>query len=70
MKTDTQICGYAKEVEEVLNKYMDITVHERLIKEKIIYYSLEDKEAISFWLNTDEKWKKTISILQENDMFW
>ena len=70
MEIDARMCGYAKEVEEVSNEYMDMTVRERLIGEEIIRRSLKDKGVTSFWLDTDEKWKKTISILQENGMLW
>jgi len=70
MKTDTQMCGYAKEVEEVSNEYMNMTVHEKLIEGEIIRHSFKDKGATSSWLNTDKKWKKTISIFQENGMLW
>jgi hypothetical protein len=49
---------------------MDMKVRERLIGEEIIRRSLEGKGVIFFWLDTDEKWKKTVSILQENGMLW
>ena len=31
---------------------------------------LEDEGVTSSWLVTDEKWKKTVSIFQENGMLW
>ena len=70
MKTDVRMCGYAKEIEKVFNEYINMTVRERLIGKKIIHYSLKNKEATFFWLDTDKKWKKIISIFQENDMLW
>ena len=54
-----------------------MTVRKRLIEEEIIYRSLEEDGIISSWFDTDEKWKKTVSILQEtgplvrsNQRFW
>ncbi|RGB31871.1 hypothetical protein C1646_763603 [Rhizophagus diaphanus] len=57
---------------EDLKEYMNIKVRERLIEEEIIRRSLEDEGVTSFWLDTDEKWQKNISILQENgaDLEW
>ncbi|CAH1770444.1 3718_t:CDS:1, partial [Entrophospora sp. SA101] len=66
MQTDARMCGYAKEAEEDPSEYMDMTVRERLISEEIIRRGLEDKGITSSWLDTDEEWKKTINILQEN----
>src|ERR1044072_8475902 len=68
MKTDSRICGWAEEMEEDLKEYMDMTVREKLIGEEIIRRGLEDDGVTSFWLDTDEEWKKTVSILQENGM--
>ncbi|CAG8625392.1 9598_t:CDS:2, partial [Diversispora eburnea] len=68
--TDARMCGYAKEAEEDPSEYMDMTVRERLISEEIIHRSLEEDGIISSWLDTDEEWKKTINILQENGMLW
>ncbi|PKY61988.1 hypothetical protein RhiirA4_432201, partial [Rhizophagus irregularis] len=59
MKTDSQMCGYAEEVEEDPKEYMDMTVRERLIKEEIICRSFEEDGITSSWLDTDEEWKKT-----------
>ncbi|CAJ0642953.1 926_t:CDS:2 [Entrophospora sp. SA101] len=70
MQTDARMCGYAKEAEEDPSEYMDMTVRERLISEEIIRRGLEDKGITSSWLDTDEEWKKTINILQENGMLW
>jgi hypothetical protein len=70
METDSRMCGWAEETEENPKEYMDMTVRERLIGEEIIRRSLEDEGVTSSWLDTDEKWKKTISILQENGMLW
>ena len=64
------MCGYAKEMEEDPKEHMDMTVRERLIGEEIIRRGLEDDGVTSSWLDTDEKWKKTVSILQENGMLW
>ncbi|GBB86183.1 hypothetical protein RclHR1_12630001, partial [Rhizophagus clarus] len=68
METDSRMCGWAEETEENPKEYMDMTVRKRLIGEEIIRRSLEDEGVTSSWLDTDEKWKKTISILQENDI--
>ncbi|CAG8635551.1 2167_t:CDS:1, partial [Paraglomus occultum] len=68
MQTDARMCGYAKEAEEDPSEYMDMTVRERLISEEIIRRSLEEDGIISSWLGTDEDWKKTVNILQENGM--
>ncbi|PKB95305.1 hypothetical protein RhiirA5_386097 [Rhizophagus irregularis] len=70
METDSRVCGYLKEVEEDPKEHMDMTVRERLIGEEIICRSLEDDGVTSSWLDTDEEWKKTVSILQENGMLW
>ncbi|GES81291.1 hypothetical protein GLOIN_2v1789093 [Rhizophagus clarus] len=56
METDSRMCGYAKEVEENLNEYMDMMIRERLIGEEIICHSLKEDRVTSSWLNTDEKW--------------
>ncbi|RIA83722.1 hypothetical protein C1645_742868 [Glomus cerebriforme] len=60
MKTDAQIYNYAKEVEEVPNEYMDMSVYERLIGKEIICRELEEKGGTTSWLDTDEKWQKNI----------
>ncbi|GBB85897.1 hypothetical protein RclHR1_12340001 [Rhizophagus clarus] len=70
MKTDSRMCGWAEELEEDLKEYMDMKVRERLIREKIICREFENDGIISFWLDTDEEWKKIVSILQENGMLW
>jgi hypothetical protein len=70
MKTDARMCGWAKETEDDPKEYMDMTVRERLIGEEIIRCGLEDEGVTPSWLDTDEKWKKTVSILQENGMLW
>ena len=64
------MCGYAKESEEDPKEYMGMTVRERLIGEEIIRRELKDKGDTSSWLDTDEEWKKTVSILQANGMLW
>ncbi|CAG8483292.1 11607_t:CDS:2 [Paraglomus brasilianum] len=70
MQTDARMCGFAKEAEEDPSEYMDMTVRERLISEEIIRRSLEEDGITSSWLDTDEEWKKTINILQENGGFF
>ncbi|RGB24987.1 hypothetical protein C1646_675936 [Rhizophagus diaphanus] len=70
METDSRMCGWAEELEEDPKEYMDMKVWERLIGEEIICHRLENDEVTSSWLDTDEKWKKTVSILQENGMLW
>jgi hypothetical protein len=70
METDSRMCGWAEELEEDPKEYMDMKVRERLIGEEIIRRGLEDDGVTSSWLDTDEKWKKTVSILQENGMLW
>ena len=70
METDSRIYGWAKETEEDPKEYMDMTVRERLIGEEIIRRGLEDDGIATFWLDTDEEWKKMVSILQENGMLW
>ena len=70
METDSRMCAWAIELEDDPKEHMDMTIRERLIGEKIIRYSLEEDGIISSWLDTDEKWKKTVSILQENGMLW
>ena len=70
METDSRMCGWAEELEEDPKEHMDMTVRERLIGEEIICRSLEKDGIISSWLDTDEKWKKTLSILQKNGMLW
>ena len=47
-----------------------MTVRERLIGVEIIRRSLKDDGVATSWLDTDEKWKKTVSILQKNGMLW
>ena len=64
------MCGYAEEMDEDLKEHMDMKVWERLIGEEIICCGLEDEGVTSSWLDTDKKWKKTVSILQENGMLW
>ncbi len=63
IETDVQMCDYAKEIEKVPNKYMDMIVRERLIEKEIICHRFKKKRVISSWLDTDEKWKKIINIL-------
>ena len=70
MQTDARMCSFAKEAEEDPSEYMDMTVRERLISEEIIRRSLEKDGITSSWLDTDEDWKKTVSILQANGMLW
>jgi hypothetical protein len=64
------MCDWAKETEDDPNEHMDMKVQERLIGEEIICRSLEEDGITSSWFDTDEKWKKTVSILQENGMLW
>src|SRR3954447_11411045 len=70
METDARMCSYAEELEEDPKEHMDMKVRKRLIGEEIICRSLEEDGITSSWLDTDEKWKKTVSILQENGMLW
>ena len=56
------MCAWAIETEDDLKKYMNMKIWERLIGEEIICHGLEDEGVISFWLDTDEKWKKIVSI--------
>ena len=42
----------------------------KIDKGEIICHELENKGDTSSWLNTDEEWKKNVSILQENSMLW
>jgi hypothetical protein len=70
MEIDSRMCGWAEETEDDPKEHMDMTVRERLIGEEIIRHSLEEDGIISSWFDTDEKWKKTVSILQENGMLW
>ncbi|GES83164.1 hypothetical protein GLOIN_2v1877063 [Rhizophagus clarus] len=65
MKTDSRMCGWAEELEEDLKEYMDMKVRERLIREKIICREFENDGIISFWLDTDEEWKKIAASLRE-----
>ena len=58
METDSQMCGYAKEMEEDPKEHMDMTIRERLIEEEIIHRSLEDDGVAISWLNTDRNGKK------------
>ena len=67
METDSQMCGYAKEMEEDPKEHMDMTVRERLIG---VRRSLEVDRVATSWLDIDEKWKKTVSILQKDGMLW
>jgi len=64
------MCDYAKEGREDPNEHMEMTVRERLIGEEIIRRELEDKGITASWLDTDEKWQKNVSILQESGMLW
>ena len=64
------MCAWTTELEDDSKEHMDMTVRERLIGEEIIHRSLEDDGVATSWLDTDEKWKKTVSILQENGMLW
>jgi hypothetical protein len=68
MKTDARMCDYAKELEVNSHEHMDMTIRERLIGKEIIRRDLEDEGVTSSWLDTDEEWKRVISILQENGM--
>ncbi|RGB42489.1 hypothetical protein C1646_738549 [Rhizophagus diaphanus] len=61
------MCGWAEELEEDPKEYMDMKVRERLIGEEIIHRGLENDGVTSSWLDTDEKWKKTVSIFQANE---
>ena len=70
METDARMCIYAKEADEDPKEYMGMTVRERLIGEEIIRRELEDDGITISWLDTDEKWKKTITILQGNGYLW
>jgi hypothetical protein len=70
METDSRMCSYAEELEEDPKEHMDMKVRKRLIGEEIIRRSLEEDGITSSWLDNDEKWKKTVSILQENGMLW
>jgi hypothetical protein len=70
MEMDSRMCGWAKEMEDDPNEHIDMKVWERLIGEEIIRRSLEEDRVTTSWLDTDEKWKKTVSILQENGMLW
>jgi hypothetical protein len=70
MEMDSRMCGWAEEMEEDPKEHMDMTTWERLIGEEIIRRSLEKDGVTSSWLDTDKKWKKTVSILQENGMLW
>ncbi|PKC57842.1 hypothetical protein RhiirA1_471874 [Rhizophagus irregularis] len=70
MVTDSRMCAWAIELDDNSKEHMDMTIRERLIGEEIICCSLKEDEIISSWLDTDKKWKKTVSILQENGMLW
>ena len=67
---DVRMCEYTIELEDDPHEHMDMTVRERLIGEEIIHHRLEEKGVTFSWLDTDEEWKKTVSILQENGMLW
>ena len=70
MKTDARMCLYAVESDEDPKDYMGMTTRDRLIGEEIIRRDMEEKGITSSWLDDDEEWKKTIAILQENNMLW
>ena len=70
MEADARMCSYAKGEGEDPHEHMDMTVRERLIGEEVIRQDLENEGVMSSWLDTDEEWKKVISILQENGMLW
>ncbi|CAG8549884.1 16032_t:CDS:2, partial [Cetraspora pellucida] len=55
MEADARMCGYAKEVEEDPNEYMDMKIRERLMGEEIIRRDLEDDGVTTSWLDTDEE---------------
>lgn len=55
--------------EEDLHEYMEMTVRKRVIGEEIICCEFGEEGEISSWLDT-EKWKKVITILQENGIMW
>ncbi|CAG8604495.1 8916_t:CDS:1, partial [Diversispora eburnea] len=66
MQTDARMCDYAKEGDEDPKEYMLMEVRDRLIGKEIIRRYDEEHGISSSWLDTDEKWKKTVNILQEN----
>ena len=70
METDSRMCGWAEETEDDPKEYMEMSVRERLIGEEIIRRRLEEDGITSSWLDTDEEWQKTVSILQRNGMLW
>ncbi|RHZ84965.1 hypothetical protein Glove_74g167 [Diversispora epigaea] len=70
MQTDARMCGHAKEGDEDPKEYMLMEVRDRLIGEEIIRRYDEEHGIASSWLDTDEEWKKTVNILQENGMLW
>ncbi len=47
IETDSQMCRYAKEMEEDSKEHIDMTVRERLIGEEIIRHSLKDDGVIT-----------------------
>ncbi|CAG8630891.1 10351_t:CDS:1 [Diversispora eburnea] len=69
MQTDARMCDYAKEGDEDPKEYMLMEVRDRLIGEEIIRRYNEEHGISSLWLDTDEEWKKTVNILQENGMY-
>ncbi|PKY56851.1 hypothetical protein RhiirA4_477442 [Rhizophagus irregularis] len=70
MEGDARMCEYARGEDEDPREHMEMTVRERLIGEEIIRRKFEDEGETSSWLDTDEEWKKVITILQENGMMW
>ncbi|CAG8663910.1 6760_t:CDS:1, partial [Diversispora eburnea] len=66
--TDARMCGHAKEDDEDPKEYMLMEVRDRLIGEEIIRRYDEEYGIASSWLDTNEEWKKTVNILQENGM--
>ncbi|PKY30168.1 hypothetical protein RhiirB3_447115 [Rhizophagus irregularis] len=70
MEGDARMCEYARGDDEDPHEHMEMTVRERLIGEEIIRRKYEDEGETSSWLDTDEEWRKVITILQENGMMW
>jgi hypothetical protein len=64
------MCEYVRGKDEDPHKHMEMTVRERLIRKEILWHKCEDKGILTHWLDTDEEWKKVISVLQENGMMW
>lgn len=66
---EARMCEWAKENEEDLHGFIEMTVRERLIREEIIRHKFGDEGETFSWLDTKE-WKKVINVLQENGMLW